>query len=171
MTQQHRLPDTASKPNRKAVLLVFLGGALGVLISTLIRAQGLRLVGYEALPLLLVNVVGAMLLGVLVGLIPDAKDQRRLFLGTGLLGGFTSFSAIPASLFPPLKAVAEMHGTAGEPSTYSTEIIGRDPVLDHTGLEGLILAPVSLLVGVLAAALGLWLAQKMIDRRQAGDQS
>jgi len=87
------------------------------------------------------------------------------------LGGFTSFSAIPASLFPPLKAVAEMHGTAGEPSTYSTEEIGRDPVLDHTGLEGLILAPVSLLVGVLAAALGLWLAQKMIDRRQAGDQS
>lgn len=178
MTQTHGsasapAPSSAA-PSLRSVGLVFVGGAAGVGISTLLRSWGLQLFGFEALPLLLVNVVGALLLGLLVGLIPDAKNHWRLLLGTGMLGGFTSFSAIPASLFPPLKAYAEMYGHLGEPSGYSTEEIGHDPVLDHSGWEGLILAPVSLVLGVLAAMAGLKLAQKWADKQQlsgrAGEQ-
>jgi len=42
-------------------------------------------------PTLVINVVGCLLIGVLVGLVPDAPLLRPM-LGTGGLGGFTTFS-------------------------------------------------------------------------------
>lgn len=41
---------------------------------------------------LVVNVVGALLLGVLAARLPSTSDAR-VFLGTGILGGFTTYSA------------------------------------------------------------------------------
>ncbi|MGV0396809.1 fluoride efflux transporter FluC [Corynebacterium suicordis] len=164
MTSPHRSSNQATSPGWRAVLLVFLGGALGVLLSTVVRQLGMGGFGSAALPLLLVNVVGALLLGLLVSLIPDATSRWRLFLGTGFLGGFTSFSAIPASLFPPLRESVELFGNTGEPAVYSDEMPGPDPVMDHSGLEALLLAPVSLVLGVLAAMLGMWIARQLISR-------
>lgn len=57
--------------------------ALGLLIPDV---AGLSLATLNA------NLVGALLLGVLVARLPAASDPR-LFLGTGLLGGFTTYSA------------------------------------------------------------------------------
>lgn len=76
-----------------ALLLVAAGGAAGALARS-----GLDLLvpdGPGGLPsgTLLVNVVGCLLLGVLVGARPDDPVLRPL-LGTGFLGGFTTFSAL-----------------------------------------------------------------------------
>lgn len=78
-----------------AVVAVAVGGVLGT---------GLRLAVDAALPhatddlplgTLLVNVVGAFVLGVLVARVwPTAPDWLRAGLGAGLLGSFTTFSAV-----------------------------------------------------------------------------
>ena len=98
------------------VALVFLGGALGAILrwgltswlpalgdptrvpgaATQLNAFGFVTLGDSAL--LLVNVLGALILALLVGLIPRAADPRRAFWGTGVLGGFTSFSSLAAAV-------------------------------------------------------------------------
>lgn len=75
------------------LLLVAVGGAAGAA-----SRYGVDLLvpdGPGGLPLgtLLVNLVGCLLLGVLVGARPDDPVLRPL-LGTGFLGGFTTFSAL-----------------------------------------------------------------------------
>lgn len=76
--------------------LVALGGALGASLRFLFGVGLLRLVGITALPLpiLVVNIIGSFLMGIFV----VAAAQRGLtplspFVMTGLLGGFTTFSA------------------------------------------------------------------------------
>ena len=42
-----------------------------------------------------VNILGSFLIGLLIGLpLITNNDQRRIFLITGVLGGFTTFSAV-----------------------------------------------------------------------------
>lgn len=83
--------------------LVALGGALG----TAARA-GLTLVAGDLGPALvpLVNVVGAFLIGILFGIgsrMPPTPRARRvqLFMGTGVLGGFTTYSALAVEAADP----------------------------------------------------------------------
>jgi CrcB protein len=84
--------------------LVALGGALG----TAARA-GLTLTLGEALgPALvpIVNVVGAFALGAVIGLLsrgPSSSRARAVqhFLGTGMLGGFTTYSALAVDSTDP----------------------------------------------------------------------
>lgn len=86
-------PDVPPAPAALVPLLlvVALGGAAGALAR---YAVGVLLPhGSSSLPVatLVVNVVGCFLLGVLVAGWPDARWLRP-FLGTGVLGGFTTFS-------------------------------------------------------------------------------
>jgi CrcB protein len=50
-----------------------------------------------------VNLVGCLLMGLLIGwlwrLPPGTSETARLFVGVGLLGGFTTFSAFSLELF------------------------------------------------------------------------
>jgi len=82
----------------KELLLVGLGGFLGSIarykISTLLLAQTLR----QGFPLgtLCVNILGCFLIGILAGLdlrLNSLGQHGKLLLITGLLGGFTTFSA------------------------------------------------------------------------------
>lgn len=82
-----------------SALLVFVGSGLGGVARFLVGVAALRLVG-AAFPwgTLAINVVGSGLMGVVVGLLafrPEADwiAPVRLFLTTGILGGFTTFSA------------------------------------------------------------------------------
>ena len=69
------------------VLLVAVGGVLGSLARFgLVRAFP------DLVTTLVINVVGSFALGVLVARRPDGRWSRP-FLGTGVLGGFTTFSA------------------------------------------------------------------------------
>lgn len=86
-------PDlpTVPVPLVPLLLVVAVGGALGALAR---YGVGLALPHAGAtLPTgtLLVNVTGCLLLGLLVGALPEARWLRP-FAGTGVLGGFTTFS-------------------------------------------------------------------------------
>ena len=77
-------------------LLVFIGGGLGSVARHGINRAGLALLG-PGFPwwTLTVNVVGSFLIGLLAGLFGalETGQNARLFLITGFLGGFTTFSA------------------------------------------------------------------------------
>lgn len=86
--------------------LVFMGGAAGAFLRWTFTVE----TGVEGSlwPLLLVNLLGALVMGILVGHLPFVSDTDRrgrpgrrarikATLGTGLLGGFTSYSAIAAA--------------------------------------------------------------------------
>lgn len=77
--------------------LVFLGAGLGGVLRFGVNAWTLRALG-PSFPYgtLLVNVTGSALMGMLAGYLMargDLGSGWRLFLATGLLGGFTTFSA------------------------------------------------------------------------------
>lgn len=74
--------------------LVMAGGGVGVLARYLLT---LAAPGGDLVPLLAINAVGSLLLGVVAGAFGDAP-RRRAFLGTGILGGFTSYSALAPAL-------------------------------------------------------------------------
>jgi CrcB protein len=81
------------------LLVVFVGGALG----TLLRLQLDAIVAHhdDQFPLstLLINVVGSLVLSILVSrLWPVAPGWVRAGLGPGLVGGFTTFSAVMVSM-------------------------------------------------------------------------
>jgi CrcB protein len=78
-------------------LLVFLGGGIGAALRHGVNRASLALLG-PSLPAgtLLVNVIGSFLMGLLAGwfLQRGGTESARLFLATGILGGFTTFSAL-----------------------------------------------------------------------------
>ena len=77
-------------------LLVFVGGGLGAVSRHGVGRATLHWLG-AGFPwgTLAVNVVGSFLIGLAVGLFDafGTGQQTRLFLATGFLGGFTTFSA------------------------------------------------------------------------------
>src|SRR5699024_8501218 len=79
----------------RAMALVFVGGAAGTAVR---EAAGLLMAPTlgEVPVTLAVNVVGAFLLGALLHF-PNRRtsaDGQRLLIGTGFLGGFTTYSAL-----------------------------------------------------------------------------
>ena len=99
-TPRQPSPRRSSRPGRlrdEATLVgtIAVGGSLGALARYLAgRAWG---TGGAAFPwtTMTVNVVGCALIGVLMVLVADVWTGRRLlrpFVGTGVLGGFTTFS-------------------------------------------------------------------------------
>lgn len=75
------------------ILLVAAGGALGCVSRFLAIKQIVRL-NPTIFPLgtMLVNIVGSLLIGVLLARY-GAQHSARIFFVTGMLGGFTTFSA------------------------------------------------------------------------------
>jgi len=115
--------------------LVVLGGVLGVAV----RAAFVLPWGSGTHPLvvpaitLLINVVGSFLIGLVAGRLDTRRPRLRAFLGTGVLGGFTTYSAF---------------------AVQTVQLFGAAPVV------GLLLAAVSVLGGVAAAAWGLVLGRR-----------
>lgn len=78
-------------------LVIFLGGGLGAALRHGVNRLAMHWWG-TAFPAgtLLVNVLGCLAMGLLIGLFaayPGSSQNVRLFLTVGLLGGFTTFSA------------------------------------------------------------------------------
>jgi len=75
---------------------VMIGGALGAGARHLVGQAMLARLG-PGFPwwTLSINIVGSLLMGLLVGVLArgDGSDTARLFLGVGVLGGFTTFSS------------------------------------------------------------------------------
>lgn len=72
-------------------LMVFIGGSIGAVCRFAISMQIKRVIS-TVFPLatFLINMSGSFLLGLLLASEPG--DLTRLLLGTGFLGGFTTFS-------------------------------------------------------------------------------
>ena len=78
-------------------LLVFVGGGIGAALRHGVNVATLRALG-PGLPwgTFAVNVAGSLAMGLLVGWLVargGAANDVRLFAATGVLGGFTTFSA------------------------------------------------------------------------------
>ncbi len=78
-------------------LIVFLGGGIGAALRHGVNLTAARLAG-TAFPYgtMTVNVAGSLAMGLIAAYFAfrgDASQHWRLFLTTGILGGFTTFSA------------------------------------------------------------------------------
>jgi CrcB protein len=124
------------------MLLVFLGGAAGT-VSRYLLSLVIPTVGGFPLATFSVNLVGAFVLGVLLeGLLRGGNDvgwrQRvRLLFGPGFLGGFTTYSSLCV----------------------------EGVLLTENGqyVTGGSYAVASLLLGVAAAAAGVWVAANLFE--------
>jgi len=92
----------------KAILLVALGGAFGSAGRYLLSAWALHHTAEWRFPAgtFLVNVIGCLLVGILGGLVVKHEffsPDTRLFLFTGIAGGFTTFSAFGMETFHLLR--------------------------------------------------------------------
>ena len=92
--------------------IVFLGGGLGAALRHGINLGAARWLG-AGFPYgtLIVNVTGSLIMGLIAGYFAfkgDASQNWRLFLTTGILGGYTTFSAfsLDAALLYERGAVA-----------------------------------------------------------------
>jgi CrcB protein len=122
------------------VLLVAAGGALGAGARHLVSGVFLRQFG-SAMPwgTLVINVTGSLLIGVLVGWLAfrggEGQAQVRYFLATGVLGGFTTFSAF---------------------SLETVQLIERGRMA-----SALVYALGSVALGAAGVVLGLWISRRM----------
>jgi CrcB protein len=78
-------------------LIVFLGAGLGGAARHGVNVAAARLLGYGSpFGTLIVNLAGSLAMGLLAGWFAyrtGINQHMRLFLTTGILGGFTTFSA------------------------------------------------------------------------------
>lgn len=125
-----------------AVGVVALGGAIGAVLRYVVSLLAPTAPGVFPTGTFLVNVGGALLMGVLVVVVTEVRDAHPLvrpFLGVGILGGFTTFS------------------------TFSLE--GLQLLQDrHLALGGAYLVG-TVLAAVLAAAVGLTATRRLAVRR------
>jgi CrcB protein len=78
-------------------LIIFIGAGLGGALRHGVNVGAARAFGYDfPFGTLIVNIAGSFIMGFLAGYFafrPGIAQHMRLFLTTGILGGFTTFSA------------------------------------------------------------------------------
>jgi CrcB protein len=78
-------------------LIVFIGAGIGGALRHGVNVIAARLFGYGfPYGTLIVNIAGSFVMGLLAGYFvfrPGVPQHMRLFLTTGILGGFTTFSS------------------------------------------------------------------------------
>lgn len=119
------------------------GGAIGAGLRALLLlpvAGGGRT---EVIAVTLVeNVVGSLVLGIVVAVLGDRRPRVRAFAGTGVLGGFT---------------------------TYSTFAVQTAQLTADAAAAAVLLALASLLLGLLAALGGLVIGRRLTGGRPGSD--
>jgi len=120
----------------KLILLVFFGGGIGSTLRFIISKTLNPYFQHFFLGTFLVNSIGCLLMGFIIGLSFKGDyltHQQTLLFTTGFCGGFTTFSAFAFEKYELLNNGALLH--------FTIYLIS------------------SILVGVLAVALGIWLAK------------
>jgi CrcB protein len=136
LTRQPRAGNTTGMFH---LVLVALGGAIGASLRHLVNLGSLRLVGANyPWGTMAINVAGSLAMGIFIELLArrfNASNELRLFIATGILGGFTTFSAFSLDF-----AVLWERGAA---------------------VPALAYAIASVAGSILALFLGLWLARSV----------
>jgi CrcB protein len=114
------------------LLPVMIGGAIGAALRYEVGRVALHRIG-AGFPwgTLIVNLVGGLLMGVLAGYMftRNPPDQNLwLFVGVGLLGGFTTFSAFSFDLFSMLE-----RGQMGIAAAYAGVSVAGSVILLFAG--------------------------------------
>jgi fluoride exporter len=121
------------------ILLVAIGGGLGAALRHLANMGALRLFGPNfPWGTMGVNVLGSLAMGVFIELLvrrAGSSNELRLFVATGLLGGFTTFSAFSLDF-----AVLFERGALGQAIFYALGTV---------------------ILSILALFLGLWLVRAL----------
>jgi CrcB protein len=128
-------PPGANRGTVPLLGLVVLGGALGAAGRAALVLPIQHDAPAFALPMttMAINVAGSFLLGVVVGVLGSGSPRLRAFLGTGILGGFTTYSA------------------------FAVQVVRA---ADGRATLALVLAVASLLLGVTAALAGLLIGRR-----------
>ena len=85
--------------NLNAFLIVFLGGGIGAAVRHGVNTALGRLSGHDfPLGIMAINISGSLLMGLAAGYFAfrasgEWSQSARLFVSTGILGGYTTFSA------------------------------------------------------------------------------
>ena len=119
-----------------SLALVAAGGCAGTLVRAALERAWPASPGHLPVTTLALNVVGALALGLLLGALGEGRPRLRLALGTGVLGGLTTHSTF----------ILESHRLLTSGGN------GGHPILGTAYLVG------SMVAGLVAAGLGLWLA-------------
>lgn len=122
-----------------SLALVAAGGCAGTLVRAALERAWPASPGHLPVTTLALNVVGALALGLLLGALGEGRPRLRLALGTGVLGGLTTHSTF----------ILESHRLLTPGGD------GGHPVLGTAYLVG------SMVAGLVAAGLGLWLAGRL----------
>ena len=119
-----------------AIGLVFAGGTLGVLARAGLDRAFPTGAGFPTTTFV-INVVGALALAILIEAlalrVPDAGSRRalRLVFGTGLLGGFTTYSALAVQTDALLRS-----GQIPTAIVYAVGTVGLGLVASIAGIVG-----------------------------------
>ena len=111
MSTAPRDPADVAAPLRHALPVVFLGGMAGTAVRIGVTEALPR--GAYAWGLLLVNVLGALLLGLLFERLQEhrlARGRRWALWGPGFLGALTTFSALQLEVVDALRDGDWKHG-------------------------------------------------------------
>ena len=133
---------TTGRGQAVAYVLAAAGGALGGLARAGFAGLAPRDPGGWPWATLLVNLVGCLLLGVLLAVLARRRpegERLQVFLGTGVLGGFTTYSAFALEV-TDLAAAGRLAAAGGY-------------------------VAVSVVGGVLALAAGAWVGRALGGRR------
>ena len=89
------------RANALNTLLVFLGAGLGGVLRHGVNLAAVRLGSSFPWGTLGINILGSVLMGVVTGwmALRGGPPQARLFVATGILGGFTTFSTFSLEAF------------------------------------------------------------------------
>jgi fluoride exporter len=121
------------------ILLVAFGGGLGAALRHLANMGALRLFGPNfPYGTMAINILGSFAMGVFIELLArryGGSNELRLFVATGILGGFTTFSAFSLDF-----AVLMQRGALGSALFY---------------------ALASVILSILALFIGLWLVRTL----------
>lgn len=120
----------------KQVLLVFLGGGIGSALRFLVSKSFNPLFKNFFLGTYISNIIGCLIIGLLLGLFAKGKvlsENQMILLVTGFCGGFTTFSTFAYEKYSLLKS--------GELLYFS------------------IYLSTSLIAGILAVSLGIWVSR------------
>ncbi len=120
------------------IFAVAVGGAFGATLRYLINLSPLAALGKFPLHTFLINVSGSFLIGFLLIIFTDkftANENLRLALTVGFLGAFTTFSTFELEIFELVRE--RFFGTA------------------------FLYLSLSILIGLIGVAAGVWLGKKL----------